>query len=95
VSFGPLCYHAQQAAEKAVKAVLIARSTPFPYIHDVGRLLDLARASGVVVPESLADADLLTDYASMVRYPGKVEIELSDYNYATATAAAVADHPMA
>jgi len=32
VSFGPLCYHAQQAAEKAVKAVLIARSIPFPYI---------------------------------------------------------------
>jgi len=41
------------------------------------------------MPESLDDADLLTDYAAMVRYPGHLEIEQSDYNYATAAAAAV------
>ena len=50
VSYRPLCFHAQQAAEKATKAVLIAKSVQFPYIHDIGRLLELARSSGLDVP---------------------------------------------
>jgi HEPN domain-containing protein len=33
------CFDAQQAAEKAVKAVFIAHGLTFPYIHDLGRLL--------------------------------------------------------
>ncbi len=36
-----LCFQAQQAAEKAIKAVFIARKTPFPYVHDLARLLTL------------------------------------------------------
>ena len=30
-----LCFDAQQAAEKAIKAVLIKRGIAFPYIHDL------------------------------------------------------------
>ena len=35
------CFDAQQAAEKAIKAVFIAHGLTFPYIHDLGRLLTL------------------------------------------------------
>jgi Uncharacterized conserved protein related to C-terminal domain of eukaryotic chaperone, SACSIN len=37
-----LCFQAQQAAEKAIKAVFIARRLPFPYIHDLADLLFLS-----------------------------------------------------
>ena len=86
VSYRPLCFHAQQAAEKATKAVLIAKSVLFPYIHDIGRLLELARSSGLDVPHELKDADLLTDYVSVARYPGFTEIIQSDYEMALALA---------
>ena len=33
--FGLVCYHAQQAAEKALKATLVARGLPFPYVHNL------------------------------------------------------------
>src|SRR5262249_8787635 len=42
-----LCFNTQQAAEKAIKAVFIHRGLPFPYTHDVKRLLQLLEAGGV------------------------------------------------
>jgi len=36
-----LCFHAQQAAEKSIKAVLISKSVPFPKTHNIRTLLDL------------------------------------------------------
>jgi hypothetical protein len=42
------CFDAQQAAEKAIKAVFMAQGLAFPYIHDLGRLLTvLAQARTV------------------------------------------------
>lgn len=38
-----LCFHAQQAAEKAIKAVLVSRQFPFPRTHSIERLLDRFR----------------------------------------------------
>jgi HEPN domain-containing protein len=34
-----LCFDAQQAAEKAIKAVFVARKEAFPYIHNIEELL--------------------------------------------------------
>ena len=34
-----LCFQAQQAAEKAVKAVMISRNIDFPYVHNLALLL--------------------------------------------------------
>ena len=65
-----LCFLAQQAAEKAVKALLIERRIDFPYIHDLGRLLFLLDAEGEEVPETIRAAAELTLYASVTRYPG-------------------------
>jgi HEPN domain-containing protein len=34
------CFHCQQAAEKSLKAYLIAKNVQFPLTHDLKRLLD-------------------------------------------------------
>ncbi len=67
-----LCFHAQQAAEKALKAVLVARAIPFPRTHNLGALLDLL-ANALQPPAEIQAADILTDYAVSSRYPGEVE----------------------
>lgn len=89
VGFGLRCFHAQQAAEKAIKAVLLARAVTFPYVHDLGRLLDLLRAGGLAVPDDVSEADTLTDYATLARYPGNGEIDADDLSHALSTAHAV------
>ena len=39
-----LCFHAQQAAEKSIKAVLIYSAVDIPYTHNLQMLLDLMPA---------------------------------------------------
>jgi HEPN domain-containing protein len=41
-----LCFEAQQAAEKAIKAVMIRRNIEFPYVHDLARLLSMLEEAG-------------------------------------------------
>ena len=60
VLFEDLCFDAQQAAEKAVKAVLVLNGRRFPKTHDVGELLDLVAATGVAVPQEVLLAKRLT-----------------------------------
>ena len=33
-----LCFEAQQAAEKAIKAVLMKQNIDFPYVHDLAQV---------------------------------------------------------
>lgn len=65
-----LCFQAQQAAEKAVKAVFIARGIPFPYVHDLARLLTLLVEAGEEVPDAIREAGRLSRFAVEPRYPG-------------------------
>ncbi len=65
-----LCFHAQQAAEKAIKAILIRQHVEFPYIHDLGRLLDLVVEGGITLPTAVEGAPTLTRFAVLDRYPG-------------------------
>ena len=41
-----LVFHAQQAAEKALKALLIQRQVDFPPIHSIAALLKLCQEAG-------------------------------------------------
>ncbi len=66
-------FDAQQAAEKAVKAVLVHLGAEFPKTHDIRRLLDLAESWGLNVPEAVRLAEQLTPYATEIRYPGDFE----------------------
>jgi HEPN domain-containing protein len=68
-----VCFDAQQAAEKAIKAVLVARCVSFPKTHDLAALLSIVREVGIAVPGDIAGASSLTDYAVATRYPGNGE----------------------
>ena len=75
-----LCFEAQQAAEKAIKSVMIERGMEFPYVHDLARLLSLLEAAGELVPEKVIQAVELTQYAMSTRYPS-VEQPVSEADY--------------
>jgi len=70
VLFEDLCFQAQQAAEKALKAVFVTRKIPYPYSHDINALLSGLEQHGIAIPETLWSAVTLTSYASDTRYPG-------------------------
>ncbi len=53
-----LCFDAQQAAEKAIKAVMIACDIAFPYVHDLDQLLTviaLTLLKYLSVPDEFGD----------------------------------------
>lgn len=76
---------AQQAAEKALKAALIAEQQPFPFTHDLIRLCELLPPSWSVLRAEVSWAPL-SAYAVEARYPD----DLPDVN-AREAEAAVAD----
>lgn len=68
-----LCFDAQQAAEKAIKAVLIDLNVEYPYTHDLTALLTKVDKEGITVPDEVRKAGALTDYAVESRYPSPAE----------------------
>ncbi|MBI2403686.1 MAG: HEPN domain-containing protein [Gemmatimonadetes bacterium] len=83
VLYEQLCFHAQQAAEKAVKAVLVARQVDFPKTHVIGELLKLVEREGVTIAGRVWEASDLTPYAVRARYPGSEEdIEEAEHRWA-------------
>jgi HEPN domain-containing protein len=65
-----VCFHAQQAAEKAIKAVFAARRIPFPLTHYITVLIALLERENIGVTPETEDAGELTPYAVETRYPG-------------------------
>lgn len=61
-------FHAQQAVEKALKAVLASRGVEFPFTHSLAALMDLCDSAGASVTSSLFDARRLTPHAARLRY---------------------------
>ena len=87
-----LCFDAQQAAGKAIKAVLVHRRVAFPYVHDLRKLLDLLVENGVLIPVEIRQAADLTQYAVAGRYPGLDEpVTKEEYSRAVALAEIVYD----
>jgi len=85
-----LCFDAQQAAEKAIKALLIKRGVTFPYVHDLARLVTLLEEAGQEIPEFVRRAEALTRYAVVTRYPGLAEpVTEAHFQEAIAVAKAV------
>ena len=66
---GVCCYHAQQAAEKALKALLAGASRNLEKTHDLIRLLDLCEDIDPRLRALFHDAALLTPFATQSRYP--------------------------
>jgi HEPN domain-containing protein len=85
-------FHAQQAAEKALKALLVRQQIDFPRTHSVGVLLALLDGAGINGVQDLIDATSLTRYAVSARYPGEEEpVGRADAQEAAALATRVFD----
>jgi HEPN domain-containing protein len=67
-----IAFHAQQSAEKYLKAYLVSQEVDFPYTHSIATLLKLCDKYALQIKE-IQDADLLTPYAITARYPGQDE----------------------
>ncbi len=79
VLFNELCFHAQQAVEKSIKAILIQRGIEFRKVHDIAYLLGLLPGDVSPPPEAV-EAVGLTIYAVISRYPGDYE-EITEEAY--------------
>lgn len=83
ILYEDLCFDAQQAAEKAIKAVLVQRNVAFPKNAAIMDLPTLLHESGYAVPEQIRQCGILTEYAVESRYPGVFEEVLqADYTEA-------------
>jgi HEPN domain-containing protein len=69
VYYEDLCFQAQQAAEKALKGVLIYYQEEPEFTHNIERILK-ALAKYTEIPDDILKAIKLTDYATFTRYPG-------------------------
>ena len=83
------CFHAQQAAEKALKAVLVAQGVEPPHAHDVGALAALMPGDLTL---DVGDDDLgdLTTFATGPRYVFDAGTEEEDPTWDEAARAVVA-----
>ncbi|MBL7163641.1 MAG: HEPN domain-containing protein [Anaerolineales bacterium] len=65
------CFHAQQCAEKYLKALLVSKGVAFPRTHDLLLLQTLCEQASIFVAVNEKDLNTLSDYAVRVRYPGE------------------------
>ena len=61
-------FHAQQATEKLVKALLARGEIPYTRTHRLGELVDLATDNGIGLPDGIEFLVDLTPYAVEFRY---------------------------
>jgi HEPN domain-containing protein len=78
IADGIIGFHAQQAVEKWLKAVMASRGVPQARIHDLGRLLQLLRDTGASLPDEADRLDELTIYAVPLRYDDLLDAEPLD-----------------
>jgi hypothetical protein len=64
-------FHAQQAAEKLIKAVLAARGVAFVKTHALSYLIGLVEENDIEAPSELSEADVLSPWAVEFRYEGE------------------------
>lgn len=89
---GVIAFHAQQAVEKYLKAVLVRHQAEFPKTHDIGRLLQRLAAADPVAAHALSGSDILTPYGVEMRYPGDApELLPGEEHYAVQVARGVRD----
>jgi HEPN domain-containing protein len=67
-SLDTACFHCQQAAEKSLKAYLIAMGVEFPFIHDLQRLLSHCSQIIPAFDRLTTAALLLNPFAVLTRY---------------------------
>jgi HEPN domain-containing protein len=71
-------FHAQQAIEKWLKAVMALQGLEEARIHDLGRLLEILEEAGVDFPPGADWLDDLSIYAVPLRYADLLDAEPLD-----------------
>lgn len=74
-----ICYHAEQALEKSLKAALCAANLPIPLTHDLGTLLErIPKEWSIPISTDITE---LTQYATVRRYEeGTLELTDDDFD---------------
>ena len=67
-------FHAQQAAEKFIKAFLVRHQIEFSKTHNIGALRQLVTQLDPALTQQISGADALTPYGVEFRYPGDLPV---------------------
>ena len=86
-----VAFHAQQAAEKFLKALLVRYQISFPKTHEIQQLLELAEAADPGIRLRLASAAALTPFGIEFRYPGEQVADMQAARTAVQEASCVRD----
>jgi Uncharacterized conserved protein related to C-terminal domain of eukaryotic chaperone, SACSIN len=78
-NYDAVCFHAQQCAEKYLKARLQESAIPFSKTHDLSLLLDLTLSIEPALDVLRADLQMLSAFAVAYRYPGD-SVDAQDAN---------------
>ena len=90
--FGAAGFHAQQAAEKYLKAFLVHHQVEFPKTHDLDNLLDLVAKVAEPMADLLRGVTVLSVYGVETRYPADLpDLTLAQAQVAAEWAARVKD----
>ena len=88
------CFHAQQAAEKYLKAYLTTNEIDFPFIHNLEKLIDLCAQRDISFLSIKALSQELTPYAVELRYDDEFWPALETAQQALDAALAIKDFVM-
>lgn len=73
-----LGFHAQQAIEKWLKAVLAAQGVDFEYTHDLRHLIGLIEGARIPFPLNTPEVVMFTEFAVPLRYEDLLDAEPLD-----------------
>lgn len=68
ISSDILGFHAQQSAEKMIKAVLAYHHVKYPFTHRLTDLIDSINDQGIIFPKNFDEIRFLTPFAVEFRY---------------------------
>lgn len=77
IAFDMVCFHAQQAVEKSLKALLTNQNIDYPRKHDLDELLGSVRRVAPDIDRFAAQISLLTPYAVDARYVDDLQPEFA------------------
>ena len=84
-----VCFHAQQSAEKALKAVLVKNDVDPPKEHDLVKLCNMCGEFNPDIKDTLRYVGELNRYSNEPRYPGCPEILFDEAQLAVQNAATI------
>jgi hypothetical protein len=88
-------FHAQQAVEKLIKALLSERAVPFELTHNLGRLQVALEAAGETLPATPLPLGELNDFAVVYRYDLLFQLAAPEKEDVLATVRLIREHVVA